>query len=493
MFKFWKYTNKKEFAKLFLIRLIVISLSLISPLLISRSIDNALAKNLEETKKYIIWMLLNGVTIHIFYVLEDYFFGINDMEAYLNQFSQINKAVKFYDSKENNIDKTRMVQELGQNFEIVQPFIYQNTLKIILNTIKFVATCFIVYKISPRLLLAFLIIVPISSFVSYKSENNIADVSSDHLEDMKNMKGYLVDQKDLSKEERFLKEKQLPDIKTFYKKFREDLVKKVKYESVIYNIFVYGTLNFAITLTTIISVILIIKGEMTAGDYAAVSIYIGNLRDPMLDLFNTRREYVSGKPAMEAYEEFLNMSPMQFEDEKIEGIELRDYVSLGSEGQKLHQPLDLVFEKGRINLIVGDNGIGKTTLLEALMNLTGRYQGEILINGKALDKGSNLLYEDLVYVPADPVISPYGRLKDKVNGSSGQKKLAQLDLAVKTEKDVYIFDEPTNFLDHKVKGQVLDLIKGLLNEDRIVIVISHDDIFLEDEGENIIRLSKESL
>lgn len=53
------------------------------------------------------------------------------------------------------------------------------------------------------------------------------------------------------------------------------------------------------------------------------------------------------------------------------------------------------------------------------MNLTTRYDGEILINGKVLDKNSGLLFDDLVYVPANPTISEYGALKDKIKGSSG--------------------------------------------------------------------------
>lgn len=488
MLRFFKYTDKKEFIKLFVVRVIVILSMLLSPMLIAAAIDSAIVKDLEATTKYIVCIVFLDVFIHIFYVLEDYLFGKNDMKAYINQFSKINQAVKIYDSKKYNIDDGRIAQELGQNFEIVQPFIYKNTLRIILNTIKFIGTCIIVYFISPYLLLAFLIIIPISAFVSYKSEEKIAEFSSDHLDDMKTIKGFIISQKNLSKEERFLEKRQLPDIKTFYKTFKDNLIKKIKYESVIYNIFVYGTLNFAITLSTIISVILIIKGEMTAGSYAAVSIYISNLWDPMLDLFNIRREYVSGKPAMESYDEFLNLSKVEFLHEKVNDIEIKNYVSLGKDGQKLHKAKTFSFAKNKINLIVGDNGIGKTTLVEAILNLTSRYDGEITINGKIVDKNSNILYEDMVYIPADPIISEYGFLKEKANNSSGQKKLSQLENAILTKKSVYIFDEPTNFLDFSVKSDVINLIKNLLSDEKIVIVISHDSIFLEGNDINLIKI-----
>ena len=83
----------------------------------------------------------------------------------------------------------------------------------------------------------------------------------------------------------------------------------------------------AITLATIILIILIIKGKMTPGSYAAVSIYISSLWDPMLDTFNTRREYVSGKPAMDSFYEFINMTPVSFDKAKIKSLEIRDYIS----------------------------------------------------------------------------------------------------------------------------------------------------------------------
>ena len=490
MLRFFYLTDKKEFTKLLLIRLVVIGLGLLIPINTAKAIDFAILKDLDQTLKHIGIMVLLDIGIHIFYVLEDYFFGKNDAKAYLNQFQRLDQALKTYDSKVYNIDQARINQELGQNFEIVQPFIYKNTLRIFLNALKFVAICIIVFFISPYLLISFLIIAPIAAVVSYKSEEKISDYSSNHLDDMKNMKGYLLDTNNLSKEERFLEEKQLPPIKDFFKRFFTNLMTKVRYESVIYNIFVYGTLNMAITLTTIISIVLIIKGKMTPGSYAAVSIYISSLWDPMLDTFNTRREYVSGKPAMDSFYEFINMTPVKFDKEKIKSLEIKDYVSLGSKGERLHQSFSQDLEKGKINLVVGDNGIGKTTLVEAIMNLTTRYEGEIIINGKTLDKSSDVLFDDLVYVPANPIISEYGVLKDKIKGSSGQRKLSQLKHAIKTDKSLYIFDEPTNFLDQEVKARVLDLIMDLTRKGKLVVVISHDEIFMKNSNFNIIRINK---
>ncbi|NVF11194.1 hypothetical protein HV819_04200 [Anaerococcus sp. AGMB00486] len=102
----------------------------------------------------------------------------------------------------------------------------------------------------------------------------------------------------------------------------------------------------------------------------------------------------------------------------------------------------------------------------------------------------DILYKDIVYIPSEPIISQYGILNKVYNGSSGQKKLAQLELVSKTRRSAYIFDEPTNFLDEKVKIHVLNLIESLLEKDAIVIIISHDNIFKENGNYNVINLSK---
>lgn len=252
------------------------------------------------------------------------------------------------------------------------------------------------------LLISFLIIAPIAAVVSYKSEEKISDYSSNHLDDMKNMKGYLLDSNNLSKEEMFLEDKQLPPIKDSFKGFFTNLIKKVRYESVSYNIFVYGTLNMAITLTTIISIILIIKCKRTPGSYAAVSIYISSLWDPMLDTFNTRREYVSGKPAMDSYYEFINMTPVTFDKSKIKSLEIRDYTSLGSRGEKLHQAFSQTIEKGKINLIVGDNGIGKTTTIKAVVGIHDFENGSITIDGHSIKEEPVICKKIMAYIPDNP-------------------------------------------------------------------------------------------
>ncbi|MBY6274098.1 MAG: ABC transporter ATP-binding protein, partial [Bacillaceae bacterium] len=59
-------------------------------------------------------------------------------------------------------------------------------------------------------------------------------------------------------------------------------------------------------------------------------------------------------------------------------------------------------KKGEITCLIGVNGVGKTTILKAIMGLTPYYGGEILINGKRINKAA---YEKITFIP-DAFIMP---------------------------------------------------------------------------------------
>ena len=58
--------------------------------------------------------------------------------------------------------------------------------------------------------------------------------------------------------------------------------------------------------------------------------------------------------------------------------------------------------------------------------------------------------------------------------SGGEKKRLDIIRALSKDKDIYFLDEPTNELDAKNVEKVLEVIKNLAKEDKIVILISHD-------------------
>ncbi|MDA0667390.1 MAG: ABC transporter ATP-binding protein [Planctomycetota bacterium] len=72
------------------------------------------------------------------------------------------------------------------------------------------------------------------------------------------------------------------------------------------------------------------------------------------------------------------------------GVSLRGYDGRGPFGPKPQTPvlqdLDFELEPGRFDVIVGANGVGKSTLLRALAGLLPLQGGKVLLDGKSLAK-----------------------------------------------------------------------------------------------------------
>jgi ATP-binding cassette subfamily E protein 1 len=165
--------------------------------------------------------------------------------------------------------------------------------------------------------------------------------------------------------------------------------------------------------------------------------------------------------------------------------------------------------------IVGQNGVGKTTLIDILSNkikpnfenFTENLSDKEIITkfrGSSLQNYFNKLYKnELVLSVKSQKIKPI--IKDRENvlvsdfiqpleinnwfyilelnllsdkqlgmlsGGELQRLLCWVTSAVSA--DVYIFDEPTNFLDVKQRIQISNLITSLKNINKYVFVIEHD-------------------
>ena len=61
-------------------------------------------------------------------------------------------------------------------------------------------------------------------------------------------------------------------------------------------------------------------------------------------------------------------------------------VSAGYEGKSVVCNVDLIFERGKITVLVGPNGCGKSTLLKSMVGIVPLTEGDILIQGDSIRK-----------------------------------------------------------------------------------------------------------
>lgn len=172
-------------------------------------------------------------------------------------------------------------------------------------------------------------------------------------------------------------------------------------------------------------------------------------------------------------------------------------------GRPIFSGLNLNLFPGRIYGLLGKNGAGKSTLLKSIAGLVFPNVGTCIINGMNTAKRPVALLEDLfflaeeIYVPSltsaqflkrtaafypkFSLIDYYSYLKtfdvdpaavmDKM--SYGQQKKAMTAFGLAANTSVLIMDEPTNGLDIPSKVQFRKLIASVLNEDRCVLISTH--------------------
>lgn len=169
-------------------------------------------------------------------------------------------------------------------------------------------------------------------------------------------------------------------------------------------------------------------------------------------------------------------------------------------------------KRGEKAAIIGDNGIGKSTLLKTILGLRGGFEGSFDIGRnvdisyydqdlKAIGDGKTVF--DEVY-DKNPLMSEtdirtllgsIGFSSDDIykkteSISGGERaKLAFLLIALE-KKNTLILDEPTNHLDLSAK-ETLD--KSLKDYEGTVIFVSHDRYFLNKVATKIIELTKDGV
>ena len=205
-------------------------------------------------------------------------------------------------------------------------------------------------------------------------------------------------------------------------------------------------------------------------------------------------------------------------------------------GQVVLNGIDLEVKEGEVVAIIGPSGSGKTTFLRCLNFLEEPTSGRIKVGDIEIDSSKPLnqqqglvrrLRQHVGFVFQNFNLFPHRTaLENVIEGpmvvkkmpreaatelgrallarvglagkegsyprrlSGGQQQRVAIARALAMEPEVILFDEPTSALDPELVGEVLATIRSLAEENRTMVIVTHEMSFARDVANRVIFFDK---
>ncbi|MBQ7277156.1 MAG: ATP-binding cassette domain-containing protein [Bacilli bacterium] len=206
-----------------------------------------------------------------------------------------------------------------------------------------------------------------------------------------------------------------------------------------------------------------------------------------------------------------NKKQIDEQNNKINIISIKNYKKK-YQGFVLNIP-SFDFERGKIYLVVGHNGCGKSTLIKSILGLV-KYEGIITINTKKiaymperLMKLYNIKVIDYIkmILSLDKkridncfiqlLLDKYNLDKNKKLSELSKGMLQKVNIIVTflLDKDLILLDEPINGLDNNTKKDFFELINNENKRGKSIIIISHYNDFSDFRYYKLVKIEEGSL
>ena len=109
----------------------------------------------------------------------------------------------------------------------------------------------------------------------------------------------------------------------------------------------------------------------------------------------------------------------------------------------------------------------------------------MMLKGKS-EAEANQMAKDLLSRVG--LLSKYDEMPGNLSG--GQKQRLAIVRALAMEPDVMLFDEPTSALDPEMVGEVLDVIKGLVETGMTSVIVTHEMRFAREVSDRVLFMAE---
>lgn len=180
--------------------------------------------------------------------------------------------------------------------------------------------------------------------------------------------------------------------------------------------------------------------------------------------------------------------------------------------------VSLEIQPGKVYGLLGKNGVGKSTLLYLMAGLLTPMNGVVTMDGNDVRRRLPSTLADIFLIP-DEVVLPSMKLEEfvRLNAplyprfseedmarnleifdmerdvnlgelSMGQKKKVYMSFALACNTSILLMDEPTNGLDIPGKEAFRRFVAGSMNDDRAIVISTHQVRDLEQLLDHIVIL-----
>ena len=202
-------------------------------------------------------------------------------------------------------------------------------------------------------------------------------------------------------------------------------------------------------------------------------------------------------------------------------------ITLHYGGSPILYGVDLIARPGEVTCVMGNNGVGKTSLLKVLSGSHPRSGGSLRLNGEELGRvnAQAMAARGLAYVPQGRMIFPLLTVRENLETgfgllprgerqvpeeifqhfpvlaemshrrggdlSGGQQQQLAIARALVTRPRVLLLDEPTEGIQPNIIQQIGRVIKGLRDRgDMAIVLVEQFFDFAYDLGDRFLMLER---
>lgn len=429
-----------------------------------------------------------------------------------------------YDTYTKKFNPAYLVQRIGTDVNTLVSFVIGNFIMVFLNGITFVIIIVLIAEINISIFLLAIAFLPVYLLCYMVLRKPLFKRSKEMKENQSHYSKVLFEQlngiQEIKIEAAFDKSKN--NMERNFKKYLRSMI------SFSHASYVFTSLDTTISIcfqsgALIVGGLQIINGQMTVGEFTIVIAYFYILITIVKYYFNLGKSYQDSNSSYARMREIFDI-----EEERNGSTVIRDINSVeiknvtyshAESGPDLIEGLSVRFEKDKIYLITGPNGVGKTTLINIMLGILQNLKGgSVEYNG--LDTSNVDLYtarKDEIATMLQRVDIPDATVEEylddalslegtdeilnmirimglegmyidknfdinehwntKMNVMSGGEKQRIILLKVLGKgSNVLIMDEPSTGLDDHSISCLLNCLLTLKKE-RIIILTSHDSRF----------------